>query len=342
MTALPPDPVLVEVTRGDMVESRHRGACAVVDARGKVLFATGDIAQPVYGRSALKPLQALPLIESGAAEHFALGPREIALACGSHRGEPMHVDAVAAWLARLGLGADALECGAHPPLGAAAAQALARAGEAPSALHNNCSGKHAGFLATARHRGEPVRGYVAAEHPVQRRVLAALAEMTGADLAAAPCGIDGCGIPVVGLPLRAIARGMARLADPVGLAPARAAAALRIVAAMSTEPLMVAGTGSFTSMIMAAAPPLCLKPGAEGVFCAALPGEGLGVALKIADGAGRAAEVAIGAILVRLGVLDQARQQQLGVLLRPSVTNVAGRVVGEIRPASQGGEAATP
>jgi L-asparaginase II len=333
MTSPAADPMLVEVTRGDLVESRHRGACAVVDARGKVVLAIGDIAQPVYGRSALKPLQALPLIESGAAEHFGLGDREIALACGSHRGEAVHVAAVAAWLARIGMTAEALDCGAHPPLDGAAAQELVRRGEAPSALHNNCSGKHAGFLTTARHRGEPVRGYIAAEHPVQQRVLAALAAMTGVDLAAAARGIDGCGIPVVALPLVAIARAMARLADPADLPAERAAAAGRILAAMTAEPLMIAGSGSFTSTLMASAgAQLCLKPGAEGVFCAALPEQGLGVALKIADGAGRAAEVAIGAVLVRLGILDESRAAHLAPLLRPTLRNVAGRAIGEIRP----------
>ena len=326
------DPVLVEATRGDVVESEHRGACAVVDARGKVVLRLGDIDRPVYARSAIKPLQALPLIETGAADAFGLGAREIALACASHHGEPTHVAAIAAWLARLDLTADDLECGAHAPANPAAAQELIRGGGKPSPLHNNCSGKHAGFLSTARHLGEATRGYIDAEHPVQRRVLAVLEAMTGLDLSSAPRGIDGCGIPVIGIPLRATARAMARLADPDGLGEARVAAARRILGAMAAEPYMVAGTGTFTTALMTAAGPrVRLKPGAEGMFCAALPQMGLGIALKIADGAGRAAEVAMGAILSRIGALDPAQREALSAFLSPPIKNVAGRVVGRLR-----------
>jgi L-asparaginase II len=326
------DPVLVEAIRGGLVESRHRGACAVADAAGALVLALGDVERPVYGRSAIKPLQALPLIESGAADAYGLDAREIALACASHRGEKMHVAAVEAWLARLGLGVGDLECGAHAPTDPVAAATLLRAGEKPSALHHNCSGKHAGFLTTARHLGEPIRGYIDAAHPVQRRVLAALEAMTGLDLSTAPRGIDGCGIPVIGIPLAALARAMARLADPADLAAHRAAAARRLLDAMAAEPLMVAGTGSFTSTVMAiAGRRVRLKPGAEGVFCAALPEHGLGIALKIADGAARAAEVALGAILCRLGALDAAAAERLAPMLSPVIRNVAGRAVGALR-----------
>jgi L-asparaginase II len=326
------DPVLVEATRGAAVESRHRGACAVVDAQGKVVLALGDAERPVYGRSAVKPLQALPLIESGAADAYQLGAKEIALACASHRGEAMHVAAVGAWLGRLGLGVEDLECGAHLPTDPAAAQALIRTGAEPSALHNNCSGKHAGFLTTARHLGEKTRGYIEAAHPVQQRVRAVLEAMSGLDLARAPTGIDGCGIPVIGLPLAAIARAMARLADPAGLGEARAGAARRILAAMAAEPLMVAGTGTFTSAVLAACGRSVVpKPGAEGMFCAALPGKGWGVALKIEDGAARASEVAMGAILGRLGALEPQAAQSLAPFLTPLIRNVAGRDVGRLR-----------
>lgn len=330
------DPVLVEAVRGNMVESRHRGACAVADARGRLVLARGDVERPIYGRSAIKPLQALPLIETGAADAFALGARELALACASHRGEPRHVAAVEAWLARLGLSARDLECGAHAPADPASAEALLRAGAAPSPLHNNCSGKHAGFLTTARHLGEPTRNYIDAAHPVQRRLLAVLEAMTGLGLAAAPRGIDGCGIPVIGIPLAGLARAMARLADPAGLAPTRAAAARRILDAMAAEPSMVAGAGSFTTAVLSeAGRTVRLKPGAEGVFCAALPEQGLGIALKIADGAGRAAEVAMGETLRRLGALSAEQSDRLARLLRPSLRNVAGREIGVLRPAAE-------
>jgi L-asparaginase II len=327
------DPVLVEATRGEMVESRHRGAVAVVDAGGGITLALGDIERVIYARSAIKPLQALPLIESGAADRFGLGQEELALACASHHGESVHVTAVARWLERLGLGPADLECGAHLPNDTPAAHALIRSGTAPSPLHNNCSGKHAGFLATARHLGEPTRGYIQPDHPVQRRVLAILEAMTGRDLARAPRGTDGCGIPVIGIPLAAMAQAMARLADPQGVPPARAAAARRLLDAMAAKPLMVDGTGGFPTVVMETAPArVRLKPGAEGVFCAALPTLRLGVALKIESGHGRAAEVAIGAVLRRLGALTPADVSGLALLLRPPVNNVAGRRVGELRP----------
>ena len=330
------DPVLVEVTRGAMVESRHCGAFAVVDATGKVVLSRGDVAHPVYARSAIKPLQALPLIETGAADGFGLGMREIALACASHNGAPAVVAAVEAWLGRIGLNATDLECGAHAPSDAEAAQALIRAGREPSALHNNCSGKHAGFLTTARHLGEPTRGYVAPTHPVQQRVASVLAEMTGLDLEQMPRGVDGCGIPLIGLPLAGMARAMARMTDPARLPPARAAAVQRIFAAMGAEFEIVAGASAFSRDVMrVAAAAVRLKTGAEGVMCAALPRLGLGIALKIGDGASRAAAVAMGAVLLRMGVIDQAQEAALAGTLRPPVHNVAGRVVGEIRPVAE-------
>jgi L-asparaginase II len=328
------NPILVETTRGEMVESCHTGAAAVVDVAGRVVRSWGDIDRPVFARSAIKPLQALPLVETGAAERFGLGDAEIALACASHRGEPIHVDTVRRWLARADLGPQDLECGSHVPGNAAAAEALMRAGEAPSALHNNCSGKHSGFLTTARHRGEPTRGYIEPDHPVQQRVRAVLEAMSGLDLSRAPRGTDGCGIPVIGIPLRGTARAMARLADTQGLEAERAAAAKRILDAMAAAPIMVSGTGGFATVVMTVAgASVRLKPGAEGVYCAALPGLGYGVALKIDDGAARASEVAVGAILESLGAFTSAQRESLAPRLRPVIRNVAGLEVGSIRPA---------
>lgn len=328
------DPILVEVVRGDMVESRHHGAYAVVDAAGRVVLSQGDIARAVFPRSAIKPLQALPLIESGAADRFGLGAREIALACASHNGAPPIVAAVEAWLKRIGLTRDDLECGAHAPSDAEAACALIRAGAEPSGLHNNCSGKHAGFLTAAQHLGEPTRGYIGADHPVQRRVEAVLSAMTGLDLERAPYGVDGCGIPVIGIPLGAMARAMARLGDPAGLPPVRAAAVRRIVAAMAAEFAIVSGASTFAREIMRhAGANVLLKTGAEGVMCASLPRDGLGIALKISDGASRAAEVAMGAILLRLRVLDP-EASALDTVLHPPLRNVAGRIVGKVRAAA--------
>ena len=316
-----------------MVESRHAGAAAVVDAAGRVVRSWGDIDHPVFARSAIKPLQALPLVETGAAERFGLGDAEIALACASHRGEPIHVETVRRWLARADLGPPDLECGAHAPGNAGAAEALIRACEAPSALHNNCSGKHAGFLTTARHQGEPTRGYILSDHPVQARVRAVLEEMSGLDLSRAPRGTDGCGIPVIGIPLHGMARAMARLADAKGLPAERAAAGKRILDAMAAAPLMVSGTGGFATVVMTVAgASVRLKTGAEGVYCAVLPSLGYGIALKIDDGAARASEVAVGAILEGLGAFTSAQRDALAPQLRPLIRNVVGREVGAVRP----------
>jgi L-asparaginase II len=329
------DPLLVEVSRGDMVESRHRAAVAIVDAEGKLAAAWGDIERPVYGRSAIKPLQALPLIESGAADRYALGPAELALACASHNGEPRHVELVAAWLDRIGCSGDDLECGSHLPYHEPTVAALIRAGDKPSQVHNNCSGKHAGFLSTARHLGELTRGYIRLEHPVQQRILRTLEEMGGLSLGKAPLGIDGCGIPVIGLPLRHMALAMARLADPTGLAPGRAAAAQRVLAAMAAEPFLVAGSGRFCTQVMeVVGAKAVMKGGAEGVYTAALPTLGLGVALKVEDGAGRAAEVAMGDLLRRLKLLSAAEEVALADVLTPPVLNRVGRETGRIRAAA--------
>lgn len=329
------NPLVVEVTRGGMVESRHRAAVVVVDTEGTVVRGWGDIERPVYGRSAIKPLQALPLVESGAADRYGVTGKELALACASHSGERQHVDAVAAWLDRLGLGPADLECGSHLPLEDAAMQAFVKSGAPLTAIYNNCSGKHTGFLATALHLGEPTRGYVRYEHPVQQRILGVLEQMCGLDLGQAARGVDGCGIPVIAIPLGNIALGMARLADPAGLPAARAAAAKRVVAAMTAEPFMVAGSKRFCTVVMAAlGGKAAIKTGAEGVYCAALPEQGLGIAIKVDDGAGRAAEVAMGEMLLHLGVIDEPLHARLADALTPPILNRAGLETGRVRPAA--------
>jgi L-asparaginase II len=328
------NPVLVEVTRGTSVESRHRGVAVVADARGTVVAAWGDPGFAVFPRSAIKPLQALPLIETGAAERFQVTDAEVALACASHGGEPIHVAQVARWLARIGLSPADLECGAHPPSDPESAAALTKSGAGPTALHNNCSGKHTGMLATARHLGEPTAGYVRPDHPVQQRLVRLLAELGGVDLAAAPHGIDGCGIPVMAMPAVALARAMARLADFDGLSDGHRAAAARVLAAMAAHPYLVGGRGRFDTEIMEAARgTVAAKGGAEGVQIAILPKLGLGVAIKIEDGNGRAAPVALAAILKHLDAVPKAAMATLDAWLAKPVVNAAGRVVGAIRPA---------
>jgi L-asparaginase II len=330
----PANPVLVEVTRGPVVESLHRGAVAVCDAAGGVVAAWGDIDRAVFPRSAIKPIQALPLLETGAADHFALGSRQIALACASHSGQDMHVQLAGDWLARMDLSARDLECGAHAPINADAAQALVAAGQAPTPLHNNCSGKHCGFLTTARHLGEPTRGYIGFDHPVQRRVAAVLGDLTDCAMAQTPHGTDGCGIPTFALPLASIATAMARLADPSRLGTTRGDAIRRVRAAMGAHPELVAGSGRLCTQVMRAVPDVLVKVGAEGVYIAILPKLGLGVALKIDDGTGRAAEVALLAVLRHLRVFDAKQEQALRGRGAPSLLNVAGHPVGTVRPAA--------
>ena len=324
-------PIVVEVTRGDMVESRHHVTIAVVDVSGTVVLRAGDIERAVYARSAIKPLQALALVESGAADAFDVSEPEIALACASHGGEQRHTATVRAWLERVGFSETDLECGAHAPLFSAAAATLVQAGEMPSALHNTCSGKHAGFLTLARHIGASPPGYVRYDHPVQQRVLGILEQMTGLDLGDASRGIDGCGIPVIAIPLGNIALAMARLADPDDQPEPRQAAAERIRGAMAAEPFLVAGTDRFDTRVIGATNGWALvKSGAEGVLCAVLPELGLGVALKVADGAQRAAEAAMANVLVRLGV-PGLEADDIADLIEPTIVNRRGETVGAIR-----------
>jgi L-asparaginase II len=324
-------PVVIEVTRGPVVESRHEGIAAVVKADGTVVAAWGDIDQAILPRSANKPIQAMAFVESGAVERFGLGNEHISLACASHNGEPRHVETVRTWLKKVGLSEADLECGTHPPRLQATIESLVREGAAPTAAFNNCSGKHSGFLTTAVTHGEPTRGYIKYDHPVQRRLREVMTDLCGADADGFAYGTDGCGIPTLATPLRRLAQAMASLADPSRLSSKRAEAATRIRTAMNAEPFMVAGTGRFCTRINGALPGVAqVKTGAEGVFCGMLPTLGYGIAIKMWDGAGRAAEVAMATLLGHLGVLPADQKEEL---LHPPVKNVVGLLVGEMRPA---------
>ena len=326
------DPVLVEVTRGSRVESRHCGAVAVCDVDGGEVFALGDISAPVFPRSAIKALQALPLVASGAADRFGLTPAEIALACASHSGEPVHAGTALGMLEKCGRGAAVLECGVHWPLGVEAARALAARGDKPTALHNNCSGKHAGFVClSCAMRVEP-SGYVGPDHPVQREVKAAIEDITKTRLGARVRAIDGCSIPTYATPIRALAQGFARFGAGHGLSPAKAAAARRIREAVAAHPAMVAGEGRFDTLIaQTLGSRAFVKTGAEGVYCAAFPELGLGVAIKCEDGAGRAAETAMAALIARFLPLSETEHAALADRLAPTLRNWNGAIVGEIR-----------
>jgi L-asparaginase II len=326
------NPVLVEVWRGSLVESQHRGAIVVADADGGRMLMLGDVEQPVYPRSAVKALQALPLVESGAADRLGLTPSELALACASHSGEPGHVATARQMLARAGLDDGALKCGAHWPINQAAAHTLAREGGTAGAIHNNCSGKHAGFLCTTCALGADRETYVEPTHPVQRAVKAVLEDLTGAGIGQDVCAVDGCSVPTWAVPLQNLAVAFARFGSGSHLAPERAKAAARLRAACSAHPWHVAGTGRFCTELMERfSSRVFVKTGAEGVYCAALPEQGLGIAVKCDDGAGRAAEVMVAATLTRL-LPAEADRVMLKSFAAPILRNWNGIEVGTIRP----------
>jgi L-asparaginase II len=322
------DPVpMVEIRRGNVAESHHRGHAVICDATGAILSAWGDPDAVILPRSSCKMLQALPLVESGAAER--LDDERLALACASHSGAEMHVERVARWLADLGLAEPDLRCGPQLPDDPAERDRLRAAREPACQLHNNCSGKHAGFLTLNGRLGSSPE-YVELDHPVQLAVRAAFEEMCGAD--SPGWGIDGCSAPNFATTVRGLAWAMARMADPRGLAPARATAARRLVAAMVAHPLLVAGEGRACSELMAAMRGgVAVKTGAEAVYVAILPERGLGVALKVEDGATRASEAAITALLVRLGAIA-AEHPAAARRLNPPILSRRGALAGAIRP----------
>ncbi|MDB4558672.1 asparaginase [Amylibacter sp.] len=320
---------VAEVWRGAYLECVHRGRAVVCDARGDVVAEWGDSSAVTLPRSSSKMLQALPLIESGAAAQFGLSTEHLALSCASHQGAHIHTDRVNVWLAELGLGESDLRCGPQEPSGLIERDELILAGKACDRTHNNCSGKHSGFLTLNKHLGGGSE-YVEIDHPVQKAVLAAFEEMTGETTAG--YGIDGCSAPNFGASLRGLATAMARMADPAALSAVRSAAATDLVAAMKAHPDLVAGEGrACTELMNAMDGRTVIKTGAEGVFIAILPERGLGVALKVEDGATRASECAMASLLVRLGVAD-ANHPSVAKRLRPKLHNFAGLEVGHIAP----------
>jgi L-asparaginase II len=315
---------LAEVTRGTLSESRHLGHAVVCGPDGEIEAAWGDPALLVLPRSACKMVQALPLAEAEAG----LAPERLALACASHAGTPAHVAAVAGWLAANGLAAGDLRCGAHAPLDRAAAEALLRDGARPSPLHNNCSGKHAGFLHLARAWGG-APDYLEPDHPVQRAARAALEET--AQEASPAWAVDGCSAPNFAVTLAGLGRAMAGFATAASRPGARARAQERLVAAMIAHPELVAGQGrACTELMRASAGRAAVKTGAEGVYVAILPGTGRGLALKVEDGATRAAEAAVAALLVRLGAVAPEAPAALRLMAAP-IRNWRGVATGTLR-----------
>jgi L-asparaginase II len=338
------NPFLVEVTRGSLVESRHRGAIAVIDADGGSVLDVGDMERLVFPRSAVKAIQAMPLLESGIADSLGLTDKEIALACASHMGEPEHAATAAGMLAKVARDADCLECGTHWPLSDKAARAMAARGGEPTALNNNCSGKHAGFICFACGIGQDPKGYVRPDHAVQKAVRNMLEDFTGSSHEDDVAGIDGCSMPTYAVPLPALAFAFAKFGTGHGISAKCKAAAERIRRAVADNPTMVAGRERFDTRIAEIfGQRAFVKGGAEGVYCAALPELGYGIALKIDDGGGRltdngsnrAAEVTMAALIAHFLDLNDKEASELAPLGRPVLRNWNGITVGEVRPAEQ-------
>lgn len=325
-----PAPILVERTRGRFLDGAHRGHAVIARANGDILAAWGDPAHVMLPRSSAKILQALPLVESGAADKAGLGPEELALACASHGGTELHTSRVRAWLARIGRAEADLRCGPQRPAHQPAADALIRQGREPDQTHNNCSGKHTGFLTLAGHLRAGPEDYIDAGHPVQAAVREAFEDMCGAP--SPGHAVDGCSAPNFATALSGLARAMARVAEArPDTGPARDRAAARLRAAMIAHPDLVECDGhAATDLMRAAGGRAAVKSGADGVFVAILPGRGLGIALKIVDGNAAAAACAMAALLVREGIVEPDHPAVRARLGAP-VHNRAGRVTGKVR-----------
>ncbi len=315
-----------EIWRGQFLESVHSGHAVTCDASGQIVDAWGDPEAIVLARSSSKMIQALPLIRSGAADAFGLGTRQLALSCASHQGAQIHLDGVGAWIKELGLSDDDFRCGTEESRDRDVMEAQIRAHEKPCRIHNNCSGKHAGFLTLSKHLGGGA-DYVAPDHPVQRACLEAFEEVTGET--SPGFGIDGCSAPNHATSLHGMARAMAHFASA-----AEGSAEARLHEAMRLHPDLVAGEGrACTELMRACDGKVALKTGAEGFFIAIIPERGLGIALKAACGTTRAAEAAIAALLVRLGMLDANHPATLKRINKP-ITNWDGLTTGILKPAA--------
>jgi L-asparaginase II len=320
----------IVATRGEMVESHHHVHAAVVDGKGALRASAGDPACATVLRSCAKPFQALPFVASGGFDALGWNDEMLALACASHGGEPEHIAIVSRMLASMGLEEGDLACGPHEPLTRRGQKALKEAGENPTRLHNNCSGKHAAMLGFAKTQGWPMRGYEQCVHPVQRAVIDCLAEWTGVPASQLRLLTDGCGVVAFGLPLQAFALGFARLAVAAQQGDAHPA---RVLGAMRAHPFLVGGTDRFDTVLMEETEGRVIsKIGAEGVHAVAVPERGIAAVVKVEDGAFRAQHPAVVRLLQYLEVLPEELPPRLAAFLRTPIVNTRGAVVGEIRP----------
>ncbi len=322
---------MATVSRSGFVESTHYGDAVVADGDGRVLAFAGDAQRWAYLRSSSKPLQALLVVQTGAADQFGFSEQELAICCASHCGSAEHVETVLSILAKLGLSEADLECGVHAPGDSDERNRLTCEGKEPGPAHNNCSGKHAGMLASALAMGVPTEGYSQRDHPVQKATLeniAAICDMVADEIR---LGIDGCGVPTFGMPLRNMAIGFAGLTIPQDLSGELASAAERICDAMAAAPVMIAGQGSFTSTVLeVAGDTVTCKGGAEGLFTLGVRGRNMGLAVKVSDAGGRAQAPAVLAALRQLDILTDDQHERLADFACPQVINCHGEIVGQI------------
>lgn len=326
----------VELVRGGMVESSHLVDAVVVDTDGVVVRAHGDCDRMVFPRSSIKALQALPLVESGAADAYGFEPKHIALACASHNGEVFHEKTAQEMLARAGMEDTCLECGAQLPSRPETLMELTKAGRTASAIHNNCSGKHSGFLAFAKYAGFDTKGYVNISHPVQREIAGVLEAVTGARHGEAQHGIDGCSIPTYPVAMTRLATAFARFGVAKDGSLVRSRAMTKIRDACLEHPEMVGGTDRVCTRLMRALSKRAfVKVGAEGVYTASLPETGFGIAMKARDGNPRAVEVAIAGLIAGLLRLEGNELDQMTPLLKPELKNWNGIKTGHMQLAEQ-------
>jgi L-asparaginase II len=326
--------ILANVYRGSLVESFHHGAIAVVDASGRLVASLGDPQLTTYARSTAKLIQAIPVLESGAAEAFDLTDDEVALICASHNAEVEHTDQASRILSKAGVDQSYLQCGPHYPYHAGTAEKMREKGEKPRSIHNNCSGKHSGMLTLAKHLAVPLENYAEIEHPIQQRNLQTLAEMAEFPADRIKIGIDGCSVPVFGLPIFNLALAFARLAQtPASFSEARKKACERIISSIRQYPFYLAGSDRFdTALIEKTNGRFIGKAGAEAIFAVSIPESGLGIVAKVADGNSRAVYPSIVETLKQLELLSPSEEKDLETFHRPVVKNWKGQEVGRIEP----------
>ena len=323
---------LVHVYRGDFVESIHYGSAAVVDLNGEVMNSVGDPEFKTYIRSSAKPIQVLPVILSGAAEKYGFTPKELAVMCASHSGEDFHTDTVRGILKKIAVEEDSLACGVHKPYHKKTAKALFEAGLEPGKIHCNCSGKHSSMLSLCAHHGWDLNDYVEIDHPVQQLMIDVMSEVCDIPRDDFWLGIDGCGVPVFGLPLKNMALGFARLSKPDAFSSKYDAPIRTITAAMNAHPEQVAGTDRFcTDLMRTMGGKVVAKGGAQAVYCVGFLDKGIGLAVKIADGNSRGRAAVVLKIMEDMGLINEDELNKLDKYRYPKVKNHRKQIVGELK-----------